>query len=64
MGKIILSSSPKGEVKIRTEGFKGPECMSKSKWLEEALGTPSSVEETAEYFETEASADTTIEVES
>lgn len=64
MGKIILTSTVKGEVVIRTEGFKGSKCIEKSKWLENALGTPSSTEKTSEYYEAEVNADLDVGVDS
>lgn len=51
MPRIIVTAKKGGGMTIKTEGFRGPECLNKSKWLEEALGTTIKIEETAEFYE-------------
>ena len=52
MKKIIrLIVSPTGETRIETKGFSGPECREASKFLEQALGQPTSEQLTAEFYQ-------------
>ena len=43
-----------GEVVVQTKGFAGGECLSASRFLEEALGRAVTERKTAEYFATES----------
>jgi hypothetical protein len=55
MTKIIrLIVSPTGKAKIETKGFTGPECREASKFLEQALGQPTSEQLTAEFYQSQA----------
>ncbi len=47
---IEVLVSPQGETTVHTKGFSGPECLQASKWLEQALGLPSSDHKTAEFY--------------
>ena len=47
-------AAPKGEVTVKTRGYTGSECLKASKFLEEALGTPTADHKTPEYYETPA----------
>jgi hypothetical protein len=49
--EIFIEISPKGEVKAEIRGAKGKACMQYAKLLEEIVGTMTSVEHTAEYYE-------------
>jgi hypothetical protein len=48
---IRLIVSPTGEARIETRGFSGPECREASKFLEQALGQPTSEKLTAEFYQ-------------
>lgn len=49
--KIIeVIVSPKGETTVQTKGFAGAECVSASRFLEEALGTAVNERKTAEFY--------------
>jgi hypothetical protein len=55
MKKIIrIIVGPKGETRIETKGFSGPECREASKFLEQALGRPVSEQLTAEFYQGQA----------
>ena len=55
MKKLIrVIVGPKGEVKIETRGFSGPECRQASKFLEQALGQPLGEQLTAEFYQAQA----------
>jgi hypothetical protein len=57
--KIIeVIVSPAGEVKIETKGFVGASCRDASRFLEEALGVKTEERLTAEFHETQPSAET------
>jgi len=43
-----------GEVVVQTKGFAGAECLSASKFVEEALGRAVIERKTAEFFATES----------
>ena len=52
MKKIIrIIVSPKGETKIETKGFSGPECRDASRFLEQALGQPVGEQLTPEFYQ-------------
>ena len=52
MIRIIVG--PKGETKIETKGFTGPDCREASKFLEQALGQPVNEQLTAEFYQSQA----------
>ena len=53
MPRIIeVTVSPKGESTVQTKGFAGSECLSASKFIEEALGLTVNERKTAEFFAT------------
>jgi hypothetical protein len=55
MKKIIrIIVSPKGEVRIETKGFSGPECREASKFIEQALGQPIGEQLTAEFYQSQS----------
>lgn len=49
--EIILTFDWDGTVKKETKGFTGNECVSKTKFIEEALGKSSNRRKKSEYFE-------------
>jgi hypothetical protein len=48
---IEVVVSPKGESKIETRGFSGPECRLASQFVEEALGKRTAEQLTAEFYQ-------------
>jgi hypothetical protein len=55
MVKIIeITVNPRGETRVQTRGFAGPECRDASKFLEQALGQPVSEQLTAEFYQSQA----------
>jgi hypothetical protein len=50
MKVIEVTVSPKGETTVQTKGYAGAECVSASKFVEEALGLAVNERKTAEYF--------------
>jgi hypothetical protein len=53
MQRIIeVTVSPQGETKVQTKGFQGGDCLEASKFLETALGIPTSDKKTGEFFGT------------
>ena len=51
---IEVTVSPQGQTTIQTKGYSGGECVQASKFLEEALGIPTTDHKTAEFFQTQA----------
>ena len=49
--ELIIEIAPGGELKIKTEGFKGSECEEELKPLEKALGKVTSRTKTSEYYQ-------------
>ncbi len=49
--ELIIEISPDGEVKIKTEGFKGTECEEELKPIEKAVGKVKSRTKTSEYYQ-------------
>ena len=47
---IKLVVSPRGETRLETIGFAGPECREASDFLEAALGSRKSERMTSEFF--------------
>jgi hypothetical protein len=55
MVKIIeITIGPRGETRVQTKGFSGPECRDASKFLEQALGQPVGEQLTAEFYQSQA----------
>ena len=55
MKKIIrVIVDPKGETRIETKGFTGPDCREASRFLEQALGHPVNEQLTAEFYQSQA----------
>ena len=54
MKTIEIIVRPNGETILETKGFTGPECRDASRFLEQALGRPSSEQLTAEYHQTQS----------
>jgi DUF2997 family protein len=48
---IEITVGPKGETKIETKGFSGPECRLASEFVEQALGQRSAEQLTAEFYQ-------------
>lgn len=51
MAEIILTFKPDGTVKKETKGFIGKDCLSKTKFIEEALGEATDRQYKAEYYD-------------
>jgi hypothetical protein len=51
---IEVTVSPQGQTTIQTKGYSGGECVQASKFLEEALGIPSTEHRTTEFYQSEA----------
>lgn len=49
--ELIIEILPDGEVKIKTEGFKGTECEEELKPIEKALGKVTERQKTSEYYQ-------------
>ena len=47
--KIIIG--PRGETRVETRGFTGPECRQASSFIEQALGTRTAEALTAEFYQ-------------
>jgi hypothetical protein len=53
--KIIrVIVGPKGETRIETKGFSGPECREASRFIEQALGQPVNEQLTVEFYQSQA----------
>ena len=53
MARIIeVVVSPTGETTVQTKGYAGADCLQASRFLEQALGVPTSERKTAEYHKT------------
>ena len=62
MKKIIeVIISPTGETKVETKGFTGSECRDASKFIEQALGKPTSEQLTAEFHQVASQPRTQLE---
>ena len=48
---IEIVISPQGEARIETKGYAGSSCRTASQFLEQALGTLSSEQLTAEFYQ-------------
>ena len=52
MPRIIeVVVSPQGEAVVQTKGYAGGDCLSASKFLEEALGVVADERKTAEFYQ-------------
>jgi hypothetical protein len=52
MPRIIeVTVSPQGEATVQTKGYSGADCVQASKFIEQALGTPTSDRKTSEFFQ-------------
>ncbi len=51
MKTIEITINPKGETRVETKGFAGPECREASRFLEQALGARMAETLTAEYHQ-------------
>ncbi len=52
--ELIIEISPDGNLKIKTEGFKGAECEEELKPIEKALGEVTERVKTSEYYQAPA----------
>jgi hypothetical protein len=53
MARIIeVIVSPTGETTVQTKGYAGADCLSASRFLEQALGVTTAELKTAEYHQT------------
>lgn len=48
---IRVTVSPRGEVTVQTNGYRGADCLRASRFLEQSLGTPAGERKTAEFYE-------------
>jgi Protein of unknown function (DUF2997) len=48
---IEITVGPKGETKVETRGFAGAECREASQFVEQALGTRTAEQLTAEFYQ-------------
>ena len=52
MSKVIeITVGPKGETRVETKGFSGPECRLASQYVEQAFGQKTAEQMTAEYYQ-------------
>jgi hypothetical protein len=51
---IEILINPKGEATVTTKGFAGTSCRDASKLLEEAMGQRLSEQQTAEFYQAQA----------
>jgi hypothetical protein len=49
---IEVTISSTGETTVQTKGYVGSDCLQASCFLEQALGTPTREEKTADYYQT------------
>jgi hypothetical protein len=55
LSKLIeITVDPKGETKVETRGFTGPECREASRFIEQALGRGTAEQLTPEYHQGQA----------
>jgi hypothetical protein len=50
---IEIVVGPKGETTVETKGFVGAECREASRFVEQALGTRTAEQLTAEFYQAE-----------
>jgi hypothetical protein len=51
MRVIEITVDTKGQSKVETRGFTGSECREASKFMEQALGSPTGEKPTAEFYQ-------------
>ena len=51
MKTIEITVGPKGETRVETKGFSGAECREASRFIEQALGTRTAEQLTAEFYQ-------------
>lgn len=51
MKTIEVTVDPKGQTKVETKGFTGPECQTASRFLEQALGIRATEQLTGEFYQ-------------
>lgn len=51
MKTIEITVGPRGETKVQTRGFAGAECREASRFVEQALGTRTAEQLTAEFHQ-------------
>ncbi|MCA9524111.1 MAG: DUF2997 domain-containing protein [Myxococcales bacterium] len=51
MHDLKIEITADGKVEILVDGYKGPDCVELTKWLEEQLGSVADRELTQEYYE-------------
>jgi hypothetical protein len=51
---IEITVDPKGQAKVETRGFTGGECREASRFIEQALGTRTGEQLTAEFYQAQA----------
>lgn len=49
--ELIIEVLPDGSLKIKTEGFKGSDCETELKPIEEAMGRVTERERTSDYYQ-------------
>jgi hypothetical protein len=49
--QLDIEITPEGEVRIKTHGLKGNDCLEETEGLEKALGKVASREKTSEFFQ-------------
>ena len=52
MKRIEITVDSKGNSTVETKGFTGSECVSASRFIEQALGKQSSQQKTSEFYST------------
>jgi hypothetical protein len=50
---IEITVDPKGQTRVETKGFTGGECREASKFVEQALGTRTGEQMTAEFHQSQ-----------
>jgi hypothetical protein len=59
MARVIeVLVSPKGETTLQTKGYSGGDCLSASKFLEDALGTKTQDQKNTEFYQTQTTQQT------
>ncbi len=48
---IEVLVSPQGDTTVQTKGYHGSECLSASRWLEQALGSATAERRTTEFYQ-------------
>jgi hypothetical protein len=54
MKTIEITVDPRGQTKVETKGFTGGKCREASRFLEQALGTRTGEQLTAEFYQAQA----------